>query len=119
MRFILEQDLPRHVFQVGARLRDGLEKLRRSYPRIIGDVRGMGLMQGLELVKDETAGDRTPNPDALAGLFEATRKRGLLVGKGGLYGNVIRIAPPMTVTAEQIEHALSILEESFDEISRG
>ncbi len=55
----------------------------------------MGLMQGLELVADETVQDRTPAPEKAVRLFEETKKRGLLIGKGGLYGNVIRISPPL------------------------
>jgi len=97
----------------GARLRAGLEELQAEHPRRIGDVRGMGLMQALELVVDESAGDRTPDSNATVRLFEETRKRGLLIGKGGLYGNVIRIAPPLTVGAAEIDEALAVLRESF------
>ncbi len=97
----------------GARLREGLLALQRKYPRIIGDVRGMGLMQGVELVVDETAGDRTPNPQAVPRLFEETRSRGLLIGKGGLYGNVLRISPVLTITSDLVDEALRILGESL------
>jgi 4-aminobutyrate aminotransferase-like enzyme len=79
----------------------------------------MGLMQGLELVQDETGGDRTPNVTAVARVFEETRRRGLLVGRGGLYGNVLRLAPPLTITAAEVEEALRILEESFAAIRGG
>jgi len=71
----------------GRRLRDGLEGLQRKYPRTIGDVRGMGLMQGVELVEDETRKNRTPAPAKVSALFEETKRRDLLIGKGGLYGN--------------------------------
>ncbi len=97
----------------GKRLREGLEKLKSRYPRVIGDVRGMGLMQGVEFVKDETAQDRTPNPQVLAKLFEETKKRGLLIGKGGLYGNVARISPALIVSAAEVDEALRVLEESM------
>jgi 4-aminobutyrate aminotransferase-like enzyme len=70
-------------------------------------------MIGVELVVDEAAGDRTPNPKAVARLFEETKKRGLLIGKGGLKGNVLRISPPLTVDAAAIDDALRILGESF------
>lgn len=102
----------------GARLREGLERIQRAHPRIVGDVRGMGLMQGVELVKDETAKDRTPNPQAVNALFEETRKRGLLIGKGGLHGNCLRISPPLTVGAAEVDEALQKLAESFDAIDR-
>ncbi len=97
----------------GQRLRAGLEALQRKHPRIMGDVRGMGLMQGVELVIDETAGDRTPNLEATAGMFEQTKQRGLLIGKGGLHGNVLRISPPLTVNSDQVDEALRILGEAF------
>jgi len=111
--YIESHDLRRNAAVQGARLREGLERLQKKHPRIIGDVRGMGLMQGVELVKDETAGDRTPNPQAVNALFEECRKRGLLIGKGGLLGNCLRIAPPLTVGAADIDEALTKLGESF------
>jgi 4-aminobutyrate aminotransferase-like enzyme len=98
---------------MGALLRAGLEELKSRYPRTIGDVRGMGLMQALELVVDETTGDRTPDPAATGRVFEETRQRGLLIGKGGLYGNVFRIAPALNVTASDVDETLAILRESF------
>lgn len=110
--YIESNDLRRNAAVQGARLREGLERLQKKYPRIIGDVRGMGLMQGVELVKDETAGDRTPNPQAVNALFEETRKRGLLIGKGGLYGNCLRISPPLTVSGAEVDEALQKLGES-------
>ena len=111
---VMEEDhLPARAAEMGAILREGLDALKRRYPKTIGDVRGMGLMQGLELVVDETIGDRTPAPDKAVRLFEETKKRGLLIGKGGLYGNTIRIAPPMIVQKTEVEEALNALDESF------
>jgi len=110
------EDLCRNSEVQGARLREGLERIQAAHPRIIGDVRGMGLMQGVELVVDETAGDRTPNLEATARIFEETKKRGLLIGKGGLHGNALRVAPPLTVTADHVDEALAALGESFDAI---
>ncbi|MEZ5063547.1 MAG: aspartate aminotransferase family protein [bacterium] len=114
LRIMEEENLPARVERTGARLRAGLEELQRRHPRTIGDVRGLGLMQAIELVKDETAGDRTPNGPATARLFEETKKRGLLIGKGGLAGNAIRISPPLTVSEDQIDEALAIFRESFE-----
>jgi len=107
------EDLPRNAEAMGRRLRAGLEELRRRYPRNIGDVRGLGLMQGMEMVEDETAGDRTPARALTSRVFEETRKRGLLIGKGGLEGNCFRIAPALNVTAAEVDEALALLAESF------
>lgn len=98
---------------MGRRLRAGLERIQAKYPRTIGEVRGMGLMQGVELVEDETRGDRTPNPKATLRLFEETKKRLLLIGRGGLFGNCLRISPPLTATAAEVDEALGKLDESF------
>jgi 4-aminobutyrate aminotransferase-like enzyme len=112
---VIEEDaLPANAAEMGGILREGLLRLQRKYPKTIGDVRGMGLMQGLELVADETIGDRTPAPDKVGRLFEETKARGLLIGKGGLYGNALRIAPALNVGPSEIEEALSILDASFE-----
>jgi alanine-glyoxylate transaminase/(R)-3-amino-2-methylpropionate-pyruvate transaminase len=108
-----EIDAPKRAAEMGARLRAGLDGLKRKYPKTLGDVRGMGLMQGLELVADETIQDRTPAPEKAVRLFEETKKRGLLIGKGGLYGNVIRISPPLIVSGAEVDDALKILDESL------
>jgi 4-aminobutyrate aminotransferase len=103
-----EENLVENARVMGKRLRDGLEAFKKKYP-VIGDVRGMGLMQGLELVGE----NKQPQPEATGRLFEATKTNGLLIGKGGLAGNVIRITPPLNVTADQIDQALKMLDRSF------
>lgn len=115
--YIVEHNVVSHVAELGVAFADGLRGLQERFPKLIGEVRGKGLMQALELVVDETAGDRTPNPEATAALFEATKQRGLLIGKGGLFGNAVRIAPPMSVTKTDIDEALRILGQSFQDIS--
>ncbi|SEU36002.1 aspartate aminotransferase family protein [Stigmatella erecta] len=110
---IEENHLVENAAKRGEELREGLVRLQRKHPKTIGDVRGMGLMQALELVVDETTRDRTPNPRATLQLFEETKKRGLLIGKGGLYGNTIRIAPALNITAGEVAEGLRALEESF------
>jgi 4-aminobutyrate aminotransferase-like enzyme len=114
---IESDDLPRNAEVQGARLRAGLEDLKKRFPALVGDVRGKGLMQAIELVVDEKRGDRTPNGKATLRLFEETKKRGLLIGKGGLFGNVIRISPPLNITASEIDEALGILRESLAAVS--
>ncbi len=113
LRIIEEEDLPANAERMGRLLREGLEELQRRYPRSIGQVRGMGLMQALELVEDETLGNRTPARALTAKIWEETKKRGLLIGKGGLEGNAFRIAPALNVTRGDIEEALVLLAESF------
>ncbi|MBI2834925.1 MAG: aspartate aminotransferase family protein [Acidobacteria bacterium] len=113
IRIMEEEDLPGNAERMGQLLRDGLEDIKQRFPRTVGDVRGMGLMQGVELVEDETAGDRTPAKAFTNRLFEETKKRGLLIGKGGLDGNCLRIAPALTVTKPDVEEAVKILRESF------
>ena len=71
-----------------------VEEFQRRFPKNLGDVRGMGLMQAVELVVDETVRDRTPAKELTNRIFEEARRRGLLIGKGGLEGNAFRIAPP-------------------------
>ena len=114
---LLEEDYPSRTEAMGKLLREGLEEIALKYPKIIGEVRGMGLMQAMEMVEDELNGDRTPNAVITMKLFEETKKRGLLVGKGGLYGNVFRIAPPMSVSESQIKDALKIIDESLAEVN--
>jgi 4-aminobutyrate aminotransferase-like enzyme len=108
IRVIEEENLVENARVMGQRLREGLESLQKKYP-VIGDVRGMGLMQGLELVGE----NKRPNPEAVKRLFELTKVNGLLIGKGGLFGNVIRVTPPLNVTREQIDDALKKLDQSF------
>jgi 4-aminobutyrate aminotransferase-like enzyme len=109
---IEQEDLLTHVAKMGKRLREGLDELQRRHPKKIGDVRGKGLMLGLEVVADETAGDRTPDPVATAKIFEEAKKRGLLIGKGGMKGNVFRLSPSLTVGEREIDEALAVLNES-------
>jgi 4-aminobutyrate aminotransferase len=107
----IEEEAPPYTIAIlGEQLRMGLDRLQEKYP-LIGDVRGKGLMQGMEFVLDRTT--KEPAPQAVAQLFEETRTRGLLVGKGGLYGNVLRIAPPLTANAEQVAEALEILDHAL------
>ena len=115
MNVLEKEATPERVGELGTMLRAGLDKLKEKYT-LIGDVRGRGLMQGMELVKDRNS--KEPAPEATKHLFEATRKLGLIIGKGGLYGNVIRIAPPMTVNEEEIAMALDVLDKGFNMVQR-
>ncbi|GBC78308.1 Isoleucine 2-epimerase [bacterium HR08] len=116
IRVIEEEELPKNAHLVGAYLREQLEALKEAYPQIIGDVRGMGLMQALELVKDPKT--KEPNPEALQQVFEETKKRGVLIGRGGLYGNVIRLGPPLIATKDHIDELIAALTAAFAAIAR-
>ena len=105
---IIKKDIPAHAEKVGARLREGLLGLQEKY-QCIGDVRGMGLMQAMEIVGDNKA----PAPDVVLEVFERTKALGLLIGKGGLYNNVIRLPPPMIITESDVDEAVEIFDKAF------
>jgi alanine-glyoxylate transaminase/(R)-3-amino-2-methylpropionate-pyruvate transaminase len=109
---IVEDGLVENAAGMGAVLKEALEGLKSRYP-VIGDVRGRGLMLGMELVRDERAGDRTPAADTTLRVLEEAKKRGLLLGRGGLYGNVVRVAPPLVVSRRDVDDALAVIQESF------
>ncbi|MFG2167887.1 aspartate aminotransferase family protein [Micromonospora chersina] len=113
LNYLLEHDLQANAADLGARLLHGLRAVAQAHP-VVGDVRGKGLMIALELVGPDGA----PHPAAAAALLEESRERGLLVGKGGLYGNVIRLAPPMTLTRAEADEALEILTQSIEAVAK-
>jgi alanine-glyoxylate transaminase / (R)-3-amino-2-methylpropionate-pyruvate transaminase len=94
-----EADAPANAEVRGAELRGGLDALRDRHPWI-GEVRGRGLMVGVELVRD--AETRTPDAERTRGLVDACRREGVLVGSGGLHGNVIRIGPSLLISADEV-----------------
>ena len=105
-----EQGLQENCLQLGGFLLDGLKKLEHDYDAA-GEARGMGLMLGLELVKSSES--REPGTEITAQVFEMAKDRGLLLGKGGLYGNVLRIKPPMCITRDDAEFILEVLGDCF------
>ncbi len=110
LRVIQKQRLADNARILGERLRAGLLELQRRYP-VIGDVRGLGLMQGAELVGE----NKTPDPGTTSRVVEAARRRAVLIGKGGMWGNVLRIAPPLIATDDDIDELLAALDGSFAE----
>jgi 4-aminobutyrate aminotransferase len=113
---IEEEGLLENARVQGERLRRGLLAIAKESP-LVGEVRGMGLMLGVEIVDPRGArsaiGSLPPAPQAVARLFEETRRRGLLIGKGGLTGNVLRITPALNIGEQEIDRALEILGEAF------
>ncbi len=105
LEYLEEHDLQTNAFKVGQRLKSGIDRIGDEIP-VIGEVRGKGLMIGVELVK---AGALEPDPNVTAAVMEEARKEGLLIGKGGLYGNVLRIAPPLSLTEEEADEGLEKL----------
>jgi len=102
---VLSHDLQANAAKLGALLKNGLQDAAERLP-LVAEVRGKGLMIGIELVE---ADGNTPAPGAAARVMEETRKAGLLLGKGGLYGNVLRVAPPLTLSAQEAEEGLGVL----------
>jgi alanine-glyoxylate transaminase/(R)-3-amino-2-methylpropionate-pyruvate transaminase len=101
---------------VGGHLKAGLERLMRSHS-VIGDVRGMGLMLGVELVRNRAT--KEPAKAETLDVLEAAREGGVLIGKGGLEGNVLRIKPPMCITKEDVDFALDVFDRAFGSTGRG
>jgi 4-aminobutyrate aminotransferase len=108
LRYLLENNLQINARKVGQHLMELLRPLVDRH-EMVGEVRGKGLMIGIEVV----GAGKSPDSAAAGRVMEECKKRGLLVGKGGLYGNVIRIAPPLSLTVEEADEGASILIESF------
>lgn len=113
IELIEEEKLLENCDVVGRYFRGKLEELQQKYP-LIGDVRGMGLMQGLELVKDRQT--KEPAAEATVQLMERARENGLLIGKGGLYGNVIRMSPMLNISKADVDEAVRLLDKSLGEV---
>ncbi len=110
--FIQKENLCAQAREKGAYLVEKLTLLQKQFP-LIGDVRGKGLMVGIELVRDA---DLTPAAAEAEAITAACLQKGVLVGQGGVYANVIRIQPPLVITKAQLDLALRALEESFREV---
>ncbi len=98
---------------MGNTLRQGFAELKKDYP-IIGDIRGRGLLLGLELVKDPVTKEIAPAETAR--FMELCKEEGVLIGKGSLFGNVIRIAPSLAITEDECEQLLRSCQRAFAQL---
>jgi len=114
---VIEEDgLQNNSLVVGKYLKDELLGLQEKHP-LIGEVRGMGLMLGVELVKDHKT--RSPASAEAAFVMEAMKHRQVLVGKGGLYGNTLRIKPPMCISKDDAAYLVAMLDDVLTELETG
>ena len=108
LNYVIEHDLQTNAYKVGQFLKDGLHRLADEVPNI-GEVRGKGLMLGVEFVRP---GTRDPDAATTGRVMEEAKAAGLLIGKGGLEGNVLRLAPPLSLTDEEAAEGLELLEQA-------
>jgi len=113
LKHIVDNDLQHNAHRVGKFLYEGLKELEERYD-VVGEVRGKGLMLGVELVK--TSEGKEPSPEAANQVMEASKERGLLIGRGGLYGNVLRISPPLVITEEDAGRAIETIDAALGEV---
>ena len=115
LEVIREEKLMENAKAMGTYLQEGIKNLMKNHS-LIGEVRGRGLLMGFELVKD-----RESKEHAIAetvNLMEKCREKGLLVGKGGLFGNVIRIAPSLSINQKQCDRVLKVIDECLTEMKK-
>jgi 4-aminobutyrate aminotransferase len=113
LEYLLAQDLQGNALKMGHVFLERLLPLVERHP-YVAEVRGRGLMLALELCRPDE--ELTPWPEAAGALMESCKQRGLLIGKGGLYGNVLRIAPPLSITSAEAAEGLDIIEAAVDEV---
>ena len=113
IEYMEQNNLPGNAATQGTALREHLEEFKAEFD-FIGDVRGMGLMQGVEIIKPGT--DKEPDPARTMAVMKAAKDQGLLIGKGGLYNNVLRIAPHLGIAAGDIDAACDMLAKALTSV---
>ena len=113
--YIDDHKLMINAAEVGAYLTGKLKEMQAKHP-IIGDVRGMGLLVGVEMVEDRET--KAPAAAAVNALLEASRENRLMIGKGGTYGNVIRISPPMNISKSDVDEFALRFEASLAQVEK-
>jgi len=111
---IQEEKLMENARVVGGYLMDGLKDLQKTFP-IMGDIRGKGLMVGIEIAEP---GSKTPMAQETAKIVEIAKDGGVILGKGGLYGNTIRIKPPLNITKENVDTCLTVMRKALETVSQ-
>jgi alanine-glyoxylate transaminase/(R)-3-amino-2-methylpropionate-pyruvate transaminase len=115
LEVIDREHIQQNALVVGTHLKNRLLELAEEHP-LVGDVRGLGLMLGVELVRDRQS--KQPANTEAADVLELARQRGLILGKGGLYGNVLRIKPPMCISRDDADFLADCLDEVFTEVEQ-
>ena len=110
---IQREKLADNALRIGAIMMARLKEIQERSP-YLGDVRGRGLVMGIELVKDKQS--KEPAPELTRKLIDRAARNGLLIGSVGIFGNVIRVAPPLVITEAEAHESLDILEKSLGEL---
>ena len=113
LRVIEKEKLQQNAFSVGSYLKNRLTSLMEKH-EIIGDVRGRGLMLGVELVTDRQS--KTPAKVEILRVMEQMKEMGVLIGKGGFYGNVFRVTPPLCFTKEDADFLVDVMDYSMSKM---
>jgi 4-aminobutyrate aminotransferase-like enzyme len=108
-----DEKLPQNATVRGDELMSSLIEFKEKYS-LVGDVRGKGLMIGIELIKDK---NKTPASEEARQIRKLCREAGVLIGTGGVFGNVLRLQPPLVLTAEESQRVLDVLEKSLVTLS--
>jgi len=114
IEFLEKENLPARATETGNSAMAKLRELQKDNP-LIGEVRGLGLMIGVELVRDEKL---TPASSEAEAIRDALLRQGVLVGVGGVYGNVVRFQPPLIITRQQIDRALEAFAAALAEVAQ-
>ena len=110
---IQKENLMKNAKEVGAYIVEGLKELQKDFP-IMGDIRGKGLMLGVELADPKT---KEPMPTETARIVEIAKDNQVVIGKGGLWGNTLRIKPPMIITKKDADQCLKVMRKAFETVS--
>ena len=113
LRVLEDEGLQENAATVGAFMLDGLSALQSKH-EALGDVRGRGLMIGLEIVSDRS--NKKPGTELAIRLHDLTKEHGLLIGRAGVAGNVMRVCPPLCINREDAEFFLDVLDRSLSSL---